>query len=192
MVGTHVDVGRLLQLYVPQLGFGASSPSVIGGPPQPQPFEPGTSVGRAAAEGGVAAAPGAVAESIRSASGKGGTLPRMLRRSLEHHLDADLSAVRVHHDSASDAMARALGAHAFTAGQDVFFRAGRYAPQTSAGKRLIAHETAHAWQQGRGLVSAPPAGTVEVSEPGDASEFQADRLAAEFADREVDDTGASG
>ncbi|MEH2096809.1 hypothetical protein [Nostoc sp.] len=34
MLGMHVDVGRLLP---PSLGFGSSSPSAIGGPPQPQP-----------------------------------------------------------------------------------------------------------------------------------------------------------
>ncbi|MFW9261094.1 hypothetical protein [Nostoc sp. CALU 546] len=34
MLGMHVDVGRLLP---PSLGFGASSPTAIGGPPQPEP-----------------------------------------------------------------------------------------------------------------------------------------------------------
>jgi len=39
MFGLHLDVGRLLP---PSLGFGPGSPTAIGGPPQPQPFEPGT------------------------------------------------------------------------------------------------------------------------------------------------------
>ncbi len=34
MLGMHVDVGRLLP---PSLGFGSSSPTAIGGPPQPEP-----------------------------------------------------------------------------------------------------------------------------------------------------------
>jgi len=191
MVGTHVDVGRILQLTVPQLGFGPSSPSAIGGPPQPQPFVPGAPIERAAAEHGAAATSPAVAHHIRGASGRGSALPRMLRSSLERHLDADLSRVRVHDDAMSDSLTRELRAHAFTAGQDLFFRAGRYAPNTQAGRHLIAHEAAHAVQQGRGVATAPQAArALHVSEPGDASETQAERVAAQFSAREARDAGA--
>jgi hypothetical protein len=192
MVGAHLDVGRILQLTVPQLGFGPSSPRAIGGPPQPQPFVPGAPIDRSAAEDHVATPSAAIAGRIRGASGNGSALPRLLRRTLEHHLDADLGRVRVHDDGTADGLARELRAHAFTAGQDLFFRAGRYAPQTQAGRRLIAHEAAHAAQQDRTTASAKQARALEVSEPGDASEMQAERLAAEFAAQEAPDQRAAG
>lgn len=182
MVGTHVDVGRLMQRHVPQLGFGPSSPSAIGGPPQPQPFVPGSSIGRAAAEPGRAAWSAGLAGRIRGNGRRGSQLPVALRGRLERELGVDLASVRVHHDAASDALARELRAHAFATGTDLYFRAGRYAPHTDTGRRLIAHEAAHVVQQRRCRLPAPTAG-LQVSEPGDASEVEADRFAAAFADR---------
>jgi hypothetical protein len=113
-------------------------------------------------------------------------LPLALRGSLERELGADLAAVRVHHDASSDSLARELRSHAFATGTDLYFRAGRYAPATDAGRRLIAHETAHVVQQQRGGVTVPTAG-LAVSKPGDATEVEADRFAAEFASRRVED-----
>lgn len=40
-----------------------------------------------------------------------------------------------------------MSARAFTSGNDVFFGAGEYQPQTAAGQRLIAHELTHVIQQ---------------------------------------------
>jgi hypothetical protein len=209
MVGTHVDVGKLLQRHVPQLGFGSSSPNAIGGPPRPQPFVPG-SIGRAAAEpdssaqtagrvglagrGGFAdiagvgsvAGLGGLAGRISNEAGRGSRLPLALRGSLERELGTDLAAVRVHDDASSDALARELRSHAFATGTDVYFCAGRYAPGTIAGRQLIAHEAAHVAQQQRGRVTAPTAG-LQVSEPGDAMEVEANRFAAEFASRCAED-----
>lgn len=55
--------------------------------------------------------------------------------------------VRIHDDAEADRAARSLGAAAFTMGRDLFFRAGRYDPTTTAGRWLIAHELAHVVQQ---------------------------------------------
>jgi hypothetical protein len=44
-------------------------------------------------------------------------------------------------------MAKALSARAFTTGRDVVFGAGQYAPETDAGKRLLAHELTHVVHQ---------------------------------------------
>lgn len=183
MVGTHVDVGRILQLTVPQLGFGPSSPSAIGGPPQPQPFVPGPPIERAAAEGGAAQPSPHTTERIRWAARRGSALPPMLRGRLEHALDADLGEVRVHHDADSDALARDLRAHAFTTGQDIFFRAGRYAPESGSGRRLLAHELAHTVQQAQGRVPGGNAqGGMQVGPVDDPMEREADRFADGVAD----------
>uniref|UniRef100_UPI0022EAD86A eCIS core domain-containing protein n=1 Tax=Falsiroseomonas oryzae TaxID=2766473 RepID=UPI0022EAD86A len=42
------------------------------------------------------------------------------------------------------------GARAFTLGRDIVFAPGRYAPETAAGRSLLAHELAHVVQQGGG------------------------------------------
>jgi hypothetical protein len=69
-------------------------------------------------------------------------------------LGHDFSAVRVHHDEPADALARQLNARAVTGGSHMFFRAGEYAPQTTEGLRLLAHEAAHVVQQAAGTVVA--------------------------------------
>lgn len=60
---------------------------------------------------------------------------------------ADFGGVRVHTDSRAAESARAVGARAYTVGNHVVFGAGRYAPQTSEGKSLLAHELTHVQQQ---------------------------------------------
>ncbi len=40
-----------------------------------------------------------------------------------------------------------MSAHAYTVGNDVVFGAGRFAPGTNEGRRLIAHELTHVVQQ---------------------------------------------
>ncbi len=62
-------------------------------------------------------------------------------------LGVDLGAVRVHTDPASAESADAIGARAYTAGSDVYFAAGQYAPTSEDGQRLLAHELAHVVQQ---------------------------------------------
>ncbi len=60
----------------------------------------------------------------------------------------DLSRVRVYADARAATAARAVGADAFTVGSDIVFGAGRYAPGSSAGRQLLAHELTHVVQQG--------------------------------------------
>jgi hypothetical protein len=53
---------------------------------------------------------------------------------------------RIHADAAAAHAARALRARAFVAGEHVFFDAGRYAPHTPQGERLLLHELVHVEQ----------------------------------------------
>lgn len=75
--------------------------------------------------------------------GPGRPLDPRPRAVLEPHLGADLAAVRVHTDAAAAAQARSLGAQAFAQGRDIAFAAGRYAPESDDGLRLLAHEVTH-------------------------------------------------
>lgn len=60
----------------------------------------------------------------------------------------DFTRVRVHASDEAARSARALRARAWTAGRDIVFGAGQYAPGTHAGRLLIRHELAHVAQQG--------------------------------------------
>jgi Domain of unknown function (DUF4157) len=93
-------------------------------------------------------------------------------------LGADLGHVRVHTDVAADRLSRSLNAEAFTVGSDMFFRASRFQPTTTAGRRLLAHELTHVIQQGggRGSLSPQRVGPVE-----DTHERAADRAADQVA-----------
>jgi hypothetical protein len=121
------------------------------------------------------------AELVACARHGGAPLDAALQRQLEASLGARLDSVRVHTDAEADAAARALGAHAFALGDDVFFRGGAYDPQQPEGRRLIAHEVAHT-VQARGT-GPNPDGTTTVSQPGDAPEREADAFADAFVQR---------
>lgn len=100
-------------------------------------------------------------------AGSGRPLDPDARAFMESRFSRDFSQVRVHTGAAAEASARALGADAYTVGHEVVFGSGRYAPQTPAGRHLIAHELTHVVQQsgaepisdGRaGVRSGPTAG----------------------------------
>jgi hypothetical protein len=97
-------------------------------------------------------------------------LPAAVRSQMEPMLGRDLSGVRLHADGAAAAAARAVGARAFTVGDDITFGEGEYAPGTATGRRLLAHELAHTVQQADGPTPAIQRKEVEesaVSNPKD-------------------------
>ncbi len=87
----------------------------------------------------------------------------------------DLSGVRIH--LGADAVCQALGARALTAGTDIYFRSGAFAPQSPAGLWLLAHEVAHVVQQQRGLTGAPPGRGWTVVPADGPGEHEADAAA---------------
>src|SRR3954454_8640606 len=83
------------------------------------------------------------------APARGRPLDTGVRARMETRLGHDFSAVRVHHGP----QARALHARAFTVGEDVTFAPGQFAPGTTEGERLLAHELGHVVEHRHG---APP------------------------------------
>ncbi len=77
----------------------------------------------------------------------GQPLDRTTQDSMEAHFGHDFSRVRVHDDVRASASAQTVNAQAYTVGRNIVFGAGRYAPGTTAGKRLLAHELTHVVQQ---------------------------------------------
>jgi hypothetical protein len=111
----------------------------------------------------------------RASHDPGAPVDAGIRERVEAATRADLGGVRVHTGAGSQEAAEALTAQAFTVGQDIHFSQGAYQPGTREGDRLIAHELVHTVQQGPEAVS--PQYKLEVSEPGDAAELEADRIA---------------
>jgi len=106
----------------------------------------------------------------------GHTLPGTLMRKFESSLGADLSNVRVHTGSESQTAANSVGAKAYAVGNDIHFGAGHYDPTSHTGQHLIAHEVAHTVQQS-GNVGRKPMFKLEVSQPSDGFETEADQAA---------------
>ena len=83
-------------------------------------------------------------------SGGGQPLSQSDRFFFESRFDTDFSRVRLHMGDTAGNMAEAVKAQAFTVGSDIVFGRAQYAPGTSAGKRLLAHELTHVIQQWHG------------------------------------------
>jgi hypothetical protein len=97
--------------------------------------------------GGLAEAPPIVTEALRSS---GQAMDSSTRAFFEDRFGHDFSQVRIHSDSLAADSARAVNALAYTVGSHVAFDRGRYAPTSSEGRRLLAHELAHVVQQAGG------------------------------------------
>jgi hypothetical protein len=115
-------------------------------------------------------APPIVHETLR---GPGQPLDATARAFLEPRFGRDFSHVRVHTDARSAASARAVNARAYTVGRDIVFGPGQYAPHTSSGQKLLAHEIAHVVQQRDATSGSPPAAQLQLGPIGDASEREA-------------------
>ena len=114
-----------------------------------------------------------VEQTIANRAGRGGRLDSGMASWASEQLGAGLPPVSIHTDATADALARSVSARAFTVRNDVFFSAGAYQPHTDAGRRLVAHELTHVAQQ-QGAASGGP---LRVSDPGDALERDAERIA---------------
>lgn len=107
---------------------------------------------RPVAAGDARDGPPADLQSKLSSLGAGQPIAASTRRALEASMGHDLSEVRVHAGPGASALAAASRAEAFTYGRDIVFGQGHFNPGSMAGQHLLAHEAAHAAQQG----AAPP------------------------------------
>jgi hypothetical protein len=123
---------------------------------------------------GPASAPRVVHDVLR---GSGAPLDGETRAHMEPRFGHSFAHVRVHADGRAAESAAAVGAHAYAVGRDLVFGAGRYAPGSASGRRLIAHELAHVVQQA-GSADAALQPTLSIG-PVDAPEEREARAAAE-------------
>lgn len=121
--------------------------------------------------------PEAVSHALTDPS-PGQTLAPETQVELESRLGHTLADVRIHTDEEAHSLSEALGAVAFTTGQDIFFGRGAYDPDSAEGMHLLAHEAAHTVQQRSGPVGGTPlGGGVTLSDPADPFEQAAERAA---------------
>ena len=112
----------------------------------------------------------------------GTPLERPLQHDMEQRFDHDFSRVRVHTDRTANQSARDVSVHAYTVGHDIVFGAGRFAPASHEGRRLLAHELTHVVQQSgpergpAGLIAQVP--TALAGTHLRRSELDPDELAA--------------
>jgi Domain of unknown function (DUF4157) len=122
------------------------------------------------ASAGPALAPPIVRDVLAS---PGRPLEPATRASMERSLGHDFGSVRIHTSARAAESARAVHARAYTVGSDVVFADGRYAPGTSDGRRLLAHELAHVVQQSGALASRR---SIVVQTESDPAEREAEQV----------------
>lgn len=93
-------------------------------------------------------------EEVAAMQSGGSPLPAATRTFFEPRFGADFGHVRVHTDSHAARTADSINARAFTVGNNIAFAQGEYAPHSSEGRRLIAHELTHVVQQDGSRVQA--------------------------------------
>ncbi len=104
----------------------------------------------------------------------GNPLDEHTRDFMEQRFHHDFSHVRIHTDGKAAESAKAVDALAYTVGKNVVLGAGQYAPETSAGRRLLAHELTHVVQQ----QSVSSFGALRVGAADSLSEREADAAAS--------------
>lgn len=92
---------------------------------------------------------GTAPESVAAVLDSGGhPLDEEVRAELEGAYGESFEDVRVHTGTQAAESTDDVGARAYTVGKHVVFDQGEYAPETAAGKELVAHELTHVTQQG--------------------------------------------
>lgn len=119
------------------------------------------------------------ASPVHSAIKSGGApLDRATRSTMEQHLGADFSDVRLHVDAKS---AESVKAAAYTVGNDIVVHPNHFAAGSVSAQRTLAHELTHVKQQRSGPVEGTMApGGVKVSTPTDRFEREAESNATAF------------
>jgi hypothetical protein len=104
--------------------------------------------------------------------GAGAPLPASQRAAMEARFVTGFDRVRIHTDAVAADACRAIGAAAFTIGEDIFFADG----PSAVADELLAHELAHVVQAQQGRTAS-----TGMSRAGDALEREAEHAAAQVA-----------
>jgi len=78
---------------------------------------------------------------------QGFSLDSSARNFMESRFGFNFGDVRIHTDSNASKANASISARAFTMGNDIYFNHGEYNPETTQGRKLLAHELTHVVQQ---------------------------------------------
>jgi len=117
-------------------------------------------------------------------SSPGQSLDTNTRAFMEPRFGHDFSQVRVHTDARAAESAWAVNALAYTAGQSLVFGKDQYAPGTTEGKKLIAHELTHVVQQS-GTIGPSLARSTRVADSSNAAEREAETVATQVLNSDI-------
>lgn len=146
----EIEADRVAESLVSQSPGTRVAPA-IGSSPRIQraaPNAPGKGRTEASAQEFGKSATNLIVEDVLAAPGR--TMDDSTRRIFEPAFGCDFGQVRIHEDSQAAQSAAAVNALAYTLDQHIVFAAGQYAPGTTHGNRLLAHELTHTIQQTRG------------------------------------------
>ena len=115
-------------------------------------------------------------------SSPGQPLDAATRAFFEPRFGHDFSQVRVHADEKAAQSARAIGALAYTVGQQMVLSQREYRPATEEGAALLAHELAHTIQQAGSLPGQDGERLPRITQRHDPSELEADHAAQAVMD----------
>jgi hypothetical protein len=87
---------------------------------------------------------------ISSINGKGQNMDAGVQSFYESRIGADFSDVKIHTGKEAADSAKDINAQAYAFGNHIVFNEGKYQPQSSEGKHLLAHELAHVVQNDEG------------------------------------------
>ncbi|MDX2247055.1 MAG: DUF4157 domain-containing protein [Bacteroidia bacterium] len=113
-------------------------------------------------EGGGYPASSQLTSQLSNSKGSGSPLPKPTLGFMNQAFGSDFSNVRIHTGTQAAEMSQDIQAKAFTHGSDIYFNQGQYSPETSEGKKLLAHELTHVGQQGEEIRRVPTAETIQT------------------------------
>ncbi len=117
-------------------------------------------------------------DGLKMSISSGRPLPANVYHYFESKISHPLHHVRIIDNHHSAALARSIGARAFTLGRHIWFGQNEFQPSSPEGQRLIAHELAHTVQQRHHREQSIPQGNPAIGRPSDPAEAEADRFAA--------------
>jgi hypothetical protein len=101
---------------------------------------------------------------------------------MEPRFGYDFGQVRIHAGTQAAEAARSVNALAFTVGSHIAFSAGRFSPESTAGRQLLAHELVHVVQQrNNGRVG----GALKLGRAEDVAEREADDFSSRVSSEGV-------
>ena len=117
---------------------------------------------------------GRMRQSLMTMEGAGTSLPSSMSSQFGSLLGADLSSIRLHTSGPAAQQAQSMGAQAFTHGSHIAFAPGRFSPESSSGRHIIAHEIVHVVQNQRSGGAMQLAARMDVGPSGSDVETEAE------------------